>query len=81
MESNIVFGLLFLYNNLHVAHHFPKPTMPWYEIPRAFTGSNRAGDAVGGQRAVRLPPELFAFLPRRYLLLAPVFSPVSSLQE
>lgn len=32
VESNHVFGLLFLYNNLHIVHHL-KPTMPWYEIP------------------------------------------------
>ena len=40
VESNTVFGLLFLYNNLHVAHHL-KPTMPWYEIPRYYR-ENRA---------------------------------------
>ncbi len=33
VESNWVFGLVFLYNNLHVAH---QPTMPWYEIPRFY---------------------------------------------
>jgi fatty acid desaturase len=35
VESNVVFGLLFLYNNLHVAHHL-KPVMPWYELPRFY---------------------------------------------
>ena len=30
-----VFGLMYLYNNLHVAHHL-KPTMPWYDIPRFY---------------------------------------------
>lgn len=40
VESNPVFGLLFLYNNLHVVHHL-KPTMPWYEIPRYYR-ENRA---------------------------------------
>lgn len=40
VESNTLFGLLFLYNNLHVAHHL-KPTMPWYELPR-FYRENRA---------------------------------------
>jgi fatty acid desaturase len=35
VESNAFFSLLFLYNNLHVAHHL-KPTLPWYEIPRFY---------------------------------------------
>src|SRR3984957_18805032 len=35
VESNAVFCMLYLYNNLHVAHHL-KPTMPWYEIPRYY---------------------------------------------
>jgi len=35
VESNPIFGLLFLYNNLHIVHHL-KPTMPWYEIPRFY---------------------------------------------
>lgn len=40
VESNHLFGLLFLYNNLHVAHHL-RPTLPWYELPR-FYRENRA---------------------------------------
>jgi fatty acid desaturase len=40
VESNHFFGMLFLYNNLHVAHHL-KPTMPWYEIRRYYR-ENRA---------------------------------------
>jgi len=32
VESNLVFGMLFLYNNLHVVHH-RMPAMPWYDIP------------------------------------------------
>jgi fatty acid desaturase len=32
VESNVVFGLLFLNNNLHAVHHL-HPTMPWYRIP------------------------------------------------
>jgi fatty acid desaturase len=35
VESNPFFGLLFLYNNLHVAHHL-KPTLPWYALPRFY---------------------------------------------
>ncbi len=40
VESNTLFGLLFLYNNLHVAHHL-RPTIPWYELSR-FYRENRA---------------------------------------
>ena len=51
VESNALFGLLYLYNNLHVAHHL-KPTLPWYEIPR-FYRENR--DALSGeQRQLRV---------------------------
>ena len=32
VENAPFLGLLFLYNNLHAAHH-EKPMMPWYEIP------------------------------------------------
>ena len=39
VESNAIFGLLYLYNNLHVAHHL-QPTMPWYDIP-SFYRANR----------------------------------------
>ena len=32
VENSWVFGILFLFNNLHVAHHM-RPTLPWYELP------------------------------------------------
>jgi fatty acid desaturase len=32
VESNVFWSLLFLYNNLHIAHHL-HPKMPWWEIP------------------------------------------------
>lgn len=35
VESNWVFGLLFLWNNLHIVHHL-EPALPWYEIPRLY---------------------------------------------
>jgi fatty acid desaturase len=35
VESNWVFGLLFLWNNLHIVHHLD-PILPWYEIPGAY---------------------------------------------
>lgn len=33
VENSWVFGPLFLFNNLHAAHH-ERPCMPWYELPR-----------------------------------------------
>lgn len=39
VENATFFGPLFLYNNLHSAHH-EKPTMAWYEIP-AWYKANR----------------------------------------
>lgn len=32
VENSPLFGLLFLYNNLHVLHH-QRPSIPWYRIP------------------------------------------------
>jgi fatty acid desaturase len=32
VENSPLFGLLFLYNNLHVLHH-QRPAIPWYRIP------------------------------------------------
>lgn len=70
VESNVLFGLLYLYNNLHVAHHL-KPTLPWYEIPR-FYRENRAALLAGNGEFVYSG---YTVLARRYLLV-PVFSPV-----
>jgi fatty acid desaturase len=33
VESNWIFGLLFLWNNLHAVHHV-FPAAPWYKVPR-----------------------------------------------
>ncbi|MFP5078572.1 fatty acid desaturase [Rhizobium sp. YIM 134829] len=35
VENSSIFGLLFLYNNLHVLHH-QRPAIPWYAIPRLY---------------------------------------------
>jgi fatty acid desaturase len=35
VESNWVFGLLFLWNNIHAVHHL-YPTLSWYKIPRVW---------------------------------------------
>jgi fatty acid desaturase len=73
VESNAVFGLLYLYNNLHVAHH-SRPTLPWYDIPR-FYRENRAELLKSNADFVY---EGYGELARRYLVV-PVFSPVHPL--
>jgi len=70
VESNVLFGVLYLYNNLHVAHHL-KPTMPWYEIPR-FYRQNKAALLAGNGHFVYSG---YAVLARRFFFV-PVFSPV-----
>ena len=35
VENSPAFGLLFLYNNLHIVHH-NKPALPWYRIPALY---------------------------------------------
>ena len=35
VESSFPLALLFLNNNLHLVHHL-RPSLPWYEIPRAW---------------------------------------------
>jgi fatty acid desaturase len=70
VESNAVFGMLFLYNNLHVVHHL-KPTMPWYEIPRYYRENRAALLQSNGNFIYRG----YAQLAARYFFV-PVFSPV-----
>jgi fatty acid desaturase len=70
VESNALFGMLFLYNNLHVVHHL-RPTMPWYDIPRYYR-EHRA-ELLQGNGQFIYPG--YAHLARRYLFV-PVFSPV-----
>lgn len=69
IESNVLFGLLFLYNNIHIVHHL-KPAMPWYDIP-AYYRENR--DRIlerNGQFVFRG----YAEIARQYLF-RPVFHP------
>lgn len=70
VESNVVFGLLFLYNNLHVVHH-AEPAMPWYDIPRHY----RENKAHWHERNAHFVYSGYGTLVRRFLL-KPVFSPV-----
>jgi fatty acid desaturase len=73
VESNVLFGLLYLYNNLHVVHHL-KPTMPWYDIPRYYRENRESLLELNGQYVYRG----YAVFVRRYLF-TPVFSPVHPL--
>lgn len=70
VESNVVFGLLYLYNNLHVVHHL-KPTMAWYDIPRFYRANRGELLTMNGQFVYRG----YLDLARRFFL-TPVFSPV-----
>jgi fatty acid desaturase len=73
VESNVVFGLLYLYNNLHVVHHL-KPTMPWYDIPRYYRENRQSLLELNGQYVYR---GYAVFV--RHFLLTPVFSPAHPL--
>lgn len=47
VESNWVFGLLFLWNNLHIVHH-RHPTLPWYDIPGTYRRQRDSMLALNG---------------------------------
>ena len=47
VEGSRVFGLLFLFNNLHVAHHM-RPSLPWYELPSWYARNREALAASNG---------------------------------
>jgi len=70
VESNLLFGLLYLYNNLHHVHH-RAPTMPWYEIPIHFRRHRAAVLAANGHFYYRGYGEI-----ARRFLFRPVFEPV-----
>lgn len=46
VEANRFWALIFLNNNLHVAHH-THPHVPWYELPRLWCDLRRANPPVG----------------------------------
>ena len=71
VESNVLFGMLFLYNNLHVAHHL-KPDHALVRDP-ALLPREQAPSCWRATREFVYPG--YAVLARRYLL-RPVFSPV-----
>lgn len=70
VESNLFFGLLFLFNNLHVAHHL-RPTIPWYALP-GFYRANR--EKLLAHNAGYMFPGYGAIAAR--WLVRPVFRPI-----
>jgi len=47
VETNRFWALIFLNNNLHIAHH-ARPNLPWYELPREW---RQICDSTDGARA------------------------------
>ncbi len=47
VEDSPVFGLLFLFNNLHIVHHL-RPGLPWYQIPAAYRAERDRWIACNG---------------------------------
>jgi fatty acid desaturase len=70
VESNRVFGLLFLWNNLHVVHHL-HPSLRWYRIPGVWRRSRGELLALNGYYRFAGYGEI-----ARRWLLRPVFVPV-----
>ena len=62
VERAPILGLLFLYNNLHVAHHL-RATIPWYRLPEFYRLNRSALIAHNGGLVYRSYFELA----RRYL--------------
>ena len=58
-----VMSLLYLNNNLHVAHH-ARPAVPWYHLPAVNREIGGAGTAASGAGLFRSYGEILA----RYLL-------------
>ena len=70
VESNWVFGLLFLWNNLHAVHHV-FPTLPWWKVPRVWRQHHERIQAHNGGFVFRG----YAEIARRWLV-TPNFIPV-----
>jgi fatty acid desaturase len=47
VERSWILGPLFLFNNLHVAHHL-RASMPWYKLPRWYRANREALIARNG---------------------------------
>ncbi len=65
VEASPFWSLLFLNNNLHVAHH-TKPTLPWYKLPAYYRGVKQELLAKNNGYTMNGYGEIF----RRYLFTA-----------
>ena len=70
VESNWVFGLLFLWNNLHVVHHV-LPTLPWWKVPQVWRDNRERIQTHNGGFVFRGYGEI-----ARRWLLTPNFIPL-----
>jgi len=59
VEASPFWSLLFLYNNLHVAHH-TRPALAWYKIPAYYRAEKANFMARNGGYAMRGYGEIFA---------------------
>lgn len=75
VETNTLFGLLFLWNNLHIVHHI-HPSMAWYEIPGYYRRNRDALLALNGNYVFTG----YVAIARRWLL-RPVFVPVTPMTK
>jgi fatty acid desaturase len=70
VESNWVFGLLFLWNNLHAVHHL-FPTVSWWKLPHVWRRHRERIEAHNGGFVFRGYGEI-----ARRWLIAPNFIPI-----
>lgn len=63
VESSPFWSLLFLHNNLHVAHH-SKPALPWYKLPAYYAAERETLIAKNNGYTMKGYGEIF----RRFLL-------------
>jgi fatty acid desaturase len=65
VENSTLFGPLFLFNNLHVAHH-RWPHVPWYRLPALYAANREALHAANAGLVYDGYGEVF----RRFLVAA-----------
>ena len=70
VESNWLFGLLFLWNNIHIVHHL-EPALSWFEIPGVYRRGRDGFLGTNGHFVFRGYGEIAG-----KWLLRPVFVPI-----
>lgn len=70
VERAPIFGVLFLFNNLHVVHH-DDPALPWYELPSRYRRARAHYLAQNGDYRYEGYPSLF-----RAYALKPLHAPL-----